>query len=274
MAMAISEQVELLGKGLYTDIPDVLTLTSIPTASELDYVGSEDFDRTMLEVILPQAIKEKIDFKQLLEIDFQWICRCLRILNYGPYYTTNAIFCDDCGKTSYGEYRVNLNTIECKPLPTGFVNDIVISKDEFLDFNGDIHLQLPTIQKMLNANKDKAFQTADGRPNRELARICYMITAIKNKKNLTPVEAKLTIQQNLSSADYKVLKGRIAELVDFGLRAGGHAQCPKCGNQHAAFIALIDDRFFRPTLGDLREWKHNRSSGEAEDLSGSTAATV
>ena len=52
----ISEKIELLGKGLYTDIPDELTLTSIPTASELDYVGREDFEATMLDVILPQAI--------------------------------------------------------------------------------------------------------------------------------------------------------------------------------------------------------------------------
>ena len=34
--MAISEKITLLGKGLYKDIPDVLTLKAIPTASELD----------------------------------------------------------------------------------------------------------------------------------------------------------------------------------------------------------------------------------------------
>ena len=34
--MAISEKIELLGKGLYNGIPDELTLTSIPTASELE----------------------------------------------------------------------------------------------------------------------------------------------------------------------------------------------------------------------------------------------
>ena len=96
----MSEKIELLGKGLYTDIPDELTLTSIPTASELDYVGSEDFEATMLDKILPQAVEEKINFRNLLEIDFQWLCRCLRILNYGPYYTTNAILCSDCGSTS------------------------------------------------------------------------------------------------------------------------------------------------------------------------------
>lgn len=258
--MSISEKIELLGKGLYKDIPDVLTLTAIPTASELDMVSGEDFEKTMLETILPQAVQEKIDFKQLLEIDFQWICRCLRILNYGPYHTTNAIFCTDCGKTSYGEYQVNLETIPCKPLPEGFVNDLAIKKDEFIDFDGDIHLKLPTIQKVLNSEKDKAFQSADGKPNREFARICYMVSSISGNSNLTPVEVKLKIRNDLSAADYIILRNRVQELADYGLRAGGKAQCPKCGSMDAAFIALLDDRFFRPTLGNLREWKHSRSS--------------
>lgn len=261
--MAISEQVELLGKGLYTDIPDVLTLCSIPTASELEYVGSEDFESTMLESILPQAVKEKIDFKQLLEIDFQWLCRCLRLLNYGPYYTTNAIFCDKCLETSYGEYRVDLNSIGCKTLPEGFVNDIVISKDEFLDFNEDIHIKLPTIQQMMNARKDSLFKNKDGKTNLELARICYMIFSIGTNSKLTPVETKMIVLNKLSSADYRILKSVVSDLTDYGLRAGGHATCPKCHNTEATFIALMDDKFFRPTLGDLREWKHSRTAGKA-----------
>jgi len=273
--MAMSEKIELLGKGLYNGlIPDTLTLMSIPTASELEYVGSEDFEKTMLESILPKAVEEKIDFKQLLEIDFQWICRCLRILNYGPYYTTNAIFCTDCKKVSQGEYKVNLETIECKPLPPGFVNDIVISKDEFIDFDGDVHLKLPTIQKMMNADKDKAFKNAEGETNTELARICYMITSIKNKENLTPLEIKLFIQKELSAADYIILRNMVSQLSDYGLRAGGSTICPKCGNKDATYIALIDDKFFRPTLGDLREWKNSKNRREGKDIPSGKATTV
>ena len=258
----ISEKIQLLGKGLYTDIPDELTLTSIPTASELDYVGSEDFEATMLDKILPQAVAEKVNFRNLLEIDFQWICRCLRLLNYGPYHTTNAIFCSECNKTSYGEYRVDLRTIGCKELPEGFVNEIKVSKDSFLDFEGDIILKLPTIQETMNAYKDKAFINEKGRVNRELARMCYMIKSIKGKKNLTPIEIKMMIQKELTSADYIILKDEISNLTDYGLRAGGSTTCPKCNSHDAAFIALVDDRFLRPTLGDLRQWKHDRSSGE------------
>lgn len=263
----ISEKIQLLGKGLYADIPDELTLSSIPTASELDYVGSEDFEATMVDKILPKSIAEKVNFRNLLEIDFHWICRCLRILNYGPFHTTNAIYCDDCGKTSYGEYTVNLQTIQCKSLPEGFKNELVISKDEFIDFSGDVTLHLSTIQDTMNAYKDQAFINENGRVNRELARMCYMIKSIKGKSGLTPIEIKMMIQKNFSSADYIILKSRIAELTDYGLRAGGQAQCPKCGSKSAAFIALVDDRFFRPTMGDLREWKLSGGSRSTEIIS-------
>ena len=272
--MAMSEKIELLGKGLYTDIPNTLTLKSIPTASELDYVGSEDFEKTMIENILPKSVEEKIDFKQLLEIDFHWICRCLRILNYGPYYTTNAIYCPDCGKIHYGEYNVNLETIECVPLPEGFINDIVISKNEFIDFDGDVHIKLPTIQKMLNAEKDKAFKNGEGDTNRELARMCYMITSIKNKNNLNPVEIKMIIQNELSSADYLILKDVIHDVADYGLRAGGITQCPKCGNRESQYMALLNDKFFRPTLGNLREWKNSRRAGKADNVSATKTENV
>ena len=62
----ISEKIELLGKRLYSNIPPVLTLKNVPTASELDMVGSEDFDRTMIETILPASIEEEVDFNELL----------------------------------------------------------------------------------------------------------------------------------------------------------------------------------------------------------------
>lgn len=257
--MAITEQVELLGKGLYTDIPHVLTLSSIPTASELDYVGAEDFDATMIESILPKAVKEPINFNKLLEIDYHWICRCLRILNYGPYHTVNTILCSNCGQASYGEFRVDLQAIDCKPLPEGFVNDLVISKDEFIDFNGDIHLKLPTIQAMLNAKADTAFQSADGKnKNSDLSRMCYMITSIKGNTALTPIDKKMIIQNELSAADYIILKERVSELTNYGLRLGGATMCPKCQSPKATFMTFIDDRFFRPTLGDLTAWRDDK----------------
>lgn len=261
----LSEKIELLGKGVYKDIPDTLTLHGIPTASELDIVGAEDFDKVMLDVILPQAVEEKINFRDLLEIDYQWICRCLRILNYGPYYTTNTIFCSHCRTTSSGEYRVNLNSINCEPLPPGFKNEVKISKDEFLDFNGDVVFSLPTIQQMLNSEVDKAFDTPTGKRNLDLARTCYMIKSIKGN-TLTPLEVKLIIQKEFSAADYMLLRTRIRELSNYGLRAGGSTQCPNCAAMDATFIAFVDDKFFRPTMGDIKAWRADRNKREMENI--------
>ena len=274
----ISEKVELLGKGLYDGkIPDVLTMKSIPTTSELDYVGSEDFDKVMLEKILPLAVEEKIDFNNLLEIDYQWLCRCLRILNYGPYHTVNTVFCSKCHSTTHGEFSANLYTIDCVPLPQGFKNKLTISKDEFIDLGEDVVLQLPTIKEILSAYEDKIFANADGSINRELARICYCIRKIGKTEGMTPNDVKLTIQNKFSAADYHILKAVMDEMTNYGLRIAGRIPCPKCGNLEATFIALTDDKFFRPTLGDLRNWKRdklNSSAGGNENTTGSKAENI
>lgn len=256
----ISETIELLGKGVYTDIPNVLTLTNLPTSSELEYVGSEDFDKTMVESILPACIEEKINVGNLLELDYLWVCRCLRLLNFGPYHTTNAIFCKDCDNYTKGEFQVNLNTIECIPLPDGFVNELVITKDEFVDFEGDIVFKLPTIRETMNYQKDTAFQLPNGF-NRTLAKLCYTIKSIKGKTNFTPIELKMFLQKELSAADYIILKNKVSEMSDYGLRAGGAVQCPKCGSINGRYVAFPDDRFFRPTVGNLKQWKYDRSKG-------------
>lgn len=257
----LSEKIELLGKGLYTEskIPDVLTIKSIPTVTELEYVGSEDFDKVMLDTVLPAAIEENINPRELLEIDYYWICRCLRILNYGPYYTANAVFCSECRQPSRdGEYRVDLRTIPCNPLPKGFKNKIVIGPEEFVDYKGTITLALQSIQTMINCNKDKMFKKSNGRMNQELARLCYMVTSINDNTNVNPIDVMYQIEHEMSAADYVVLKELAREYTNYGLVTGGTTVCPKCGATDATYIAIIDDRFFRPTLGDIREWKRTR----------------
>jgi len=269
----ISEKVELLGKGLYKDIPNELTLKAFPTVTELDYVGSEDFERTMLEVILPQCVDEKVDFKNLLEIDFYWLCRCLRFLNYGPYFTTNAIFCNRCGRVM-GEAQVDLRAVECKPLPEDFTGDIVVKRDEFLDYNQDIHLHLLTMKEVLDMRKDKLFQKKDGTINMEYARICYSISGMGTQKSMNAVTAKLEIEKKMSAADFKILRSVVSDLLDYGLRGGGKCTCPQCHSPEAGFIALQDDRFFRPTVGDLRKGRNDRCIRPKEDTSGDTTETV
>lgn len=270
--MAISESITLLGAGVYKDIPNVLTLKAIPTGTELDYVGGEDFQKTMLDVIFPKAIEEKCDFHKLLEIDFHWICRCLRMLNYGPYYTANSIYCPTCGLL-HGEYRVDLMNVEAKPLPQGFTNSILISKDEFLDFNEDITLKLLTIQDAMRAEKDTLFTDSKGGVNLRFARLCYTISSIGNNSKMSAMEIKFALQNKMSSADLYILEELARERTDFGLRAGGGTVCPTCHNREAAFPVLVDDRFFRPTLGDLRAWKTDRLAKVAGGPSNATGAS-
>lgn len=269
----MSESIELLGKGIYSDIPDSLTLKAFPTVTELDYVSSEEFEKTMLETIFPQCIEEKINFHKLLEIDFQWICRCLRFLNYGPYFTTNAILCSNCG-TVRTEAQVDLRTVGCKALPEGFTGDIVIKKDELIDYNQDIHLHLLTIQEALDFRKDQAFKKKDGTPNLDYARICYSISSMGQQKDITPITAKLEIEKKMSPADFKILRSTVFELTDYGLRGGGRCQCPQCHSGDAAFVALADDRFFRPTVGDLRKGRNDRSLRGIKNSSGDSTETV
>lgn len=273
--MAISEKVELLGKHCYAgkNIPDVLTVKSIPTASELEYVAAEDFDETMLSEILPKAVEEKIDFNQLLEIDYQWLLRCLRIVNYGPYHTTNAIYCSKCGRVN-GEYRVDLQSVPCKPLPDNFNGEVVISRNEFLDYKQDIKLRMLTIREVLNCEKDSQFVDKSGKTNHSLARLCYMIKSMGTDTTLTPIEVRLKLLNDFSAADYAILKDLERQCTDYGLRAGGSCSCPKCGQEGATFIALVDDRYFRPTLGDLRAWKTDRDKRKVEDAARNKTTNV
>lgn len=271
--MAVSEKIELLGKNVYTDIPSQLTLKSFPTVTELDYVGSEDFEETMLNEIFPKSIEEQVNFRKLLEIDFQWICRGFRFLNYGPMFTVNGFICNNCGPVRI-EAQVDLRTIGCKPLPDDFTNDIVISKDELIDYKKDIHLKLLTIQDVLNIRKDKMFLRPNGSVNSEFARVCYSITQFGSEKGVSPVTAKLEIEKHMSPADYKVLRAKVAELTDYGLRGAGKCKCPQCHSDDAVFVALADDRFFRPTLGDLQAGRNDRNLRGMEISSGSKTETV
>lgn len=264
--MAISEKIELLGKNIYKDIPGELTLTSIPTGSELDYIGAEDFDQIMLDKVLPKCIEEHIDPKKLLEIDYQWILRCLRIINYGPYINVGAIVCDNCGEISRGDYMVNLNSVECIPLPDNFTNSVKISKDEFISFNQDIVVKLLTIDEVLAFRKDKQFQDSNGRTNNRFARMCYEIVSIGNE-SMNPIEARIKLKNDMESADYILLQDKMAEVLDFGLRGGGTTRCPKCGSDQAAYAALTDERFFRPTVAALRKWRDDRNKRSDKNVS-------
>lgn len=256
---AISEKVTLLGANIYgDDVPKVITISPMPTKLEMNYVAGEDFEETMLKTVLPECIEEKFDLNKLLELDFQWIVRCLRLISYGPHHSVNTIFCESCGKAHKGDYLVNLETIPCVPLPDGFVNEITIHSEEFIDFDGDIKIKLPTIRKIITAYGDNVFKDMSGNPNRELARICYMISEYKGKQNLSPLEIKTKLEKEMSAADYMILAETVSAMTDYGLRAGGKCKCPVCGSSDGVFLTLVDDRFLRPSVRAIRKWRDDR----------------
>lgn len=272
----LSETVVLLGQGMYQTIPDKIKINALPTSSELEYVGSEDFDSTMVKSILPKIVEdsEGMDFNELLEIDYEWICRCIRMKTYGPYFTVNRIYCPECNKSHEGQYKVDLRCVGINALPKNFVNRMVISHDEFIDVKDDIVVQLMTIRDHLAMENDKLFMRANGTRNITLARICYMIKQIGNNEHMTPVDVRTYILKNFSAADYEILKSLVGECDNYGLQITGQVTCPVCGSKDGYFIALRQDKFFRPTVGDIREFKSAIRSGDWKKLPGDPAGYV
>lgn len=272
----LSEKVELLGKGLYETIPDVVNISSIPTASELEYVGAEDFDKTMVDTILPKVVEggDKMNFRELLDLDYDWLCRCLRMKSYGPYFKTNRIFCGSCGQIQRGEYSVDLRTVAINVLPEGFINTFTISSDEFIDVKDDITGKLLTIGDVLAISQDNSFKRSNGTTNTFLARTCYMIKSIGSKKNLTPIDVRSYITKNFGAADYEILKDVLREKTNYGLQITGQVTCPNCGSQEAYYMAMQNDKFFRPSVGDVRQWKSAIRSGDWEELVGDPSRYV
>ena len=134
-------------------------------------------------------------------------------------------------------------------------------------------MKLLTIQERINAFQDQLFVTG-GKVNREFARLCYSITSIGNEKQVTPINVKLAIEQKLSRADYIILADTAKELSNYGLRAGGSTTCPVCGAKNAAYIALVDDRFLRPSVGDLKAGRNDRRARYDENSARSETAAV
>lgn len=248
--MSISERVELLAE--YTNTPKVLTVSAISTNLELELVSNEDYDATMLDTILPKVVKESVDFHSLLEIDYQWLCRCIRFLSYGPEVTVRSIICDDCGKYHKGEYKADLRVVSCAPLPNNFHNTFTIHPQEFLDTDiGYVTFHLPTVDEGIQ------IRTACDQylNNPVLSKMCVMIDSIGDSR-LTedPKENMDLIFHKFNSADYQILVSLVTQMSDFGLRSYGDIQCPVCRSSHARFFALPNDLYFtRPWELDSEE---------------------
>ena len=274
----LSESVQLLaGEGFYKTIPTgIVKINAVPTASELEYVSSEDFDSTMVRSILPQVVENgsDIDFTELLVIDYDWLCRCLRMKSYGPFFTTDRIICPDCNKVHRGGYKVDLRNVGINVLPDNFVNSMTVSSDEFIDVKDDFVVKLLTVKDLLAMLKDNAFNRSNGKKSLTLERICYMTKQIGTNQNLTPLDVRSYIRKNVSSADYEILKSCVNDVDNYGLHAMGSVKCPVCGSIEAYFVAMQQDKFFRPAVGDVREFKSAIRSGDWKKLPGNPSNFV
>lgn len=272
----LSESVVLLGQNMYKTIPNTININAVPTASELEYVGAEDFDRTMVMSIFPKVVdnSDGMDFTELLEIDYDWICRCLRIKSYGPYITTNRIYCNDCNEAHKGDYQVDLRNVGITPLPDNASKVIRIDSDEFLECKDDFELNLLTMNDKLVQQQDSMFDRKDGTRDGALANICYMVKRIGSEEGITPIDVRNYIMNKLSAVDYEILKTIVSEKTNFGLHVMGNVECPVCHGKDAYFIALRQDKFFRPSMGDIKQYKQAVRSGEWEGFSGNPSGYV
>ena len=272
----LSEKVVLIAQDAYSTIPNELNVNAVPTATELEYVGAEDFDKAMVNDVLPKVVddSEGMDFSELYDFDYDWLCRCLRLKSYGPYFTTNRIFCPDCNDVHRGEYQVDLRSVPITPMPKGFVNDLTIDADEFIECKDRISFKLLTVKDKMHIDQDTMFDRSDGTKNLSLARLCYQIKSIGNQKDMTPLDVRQYITKKMSAADYEILKDCVAKLTNFGMHVMGYATCPVCGSKNAYYIALQQDKFFRPSVGDIKQYKSAIRSGDWEKLPGDPAKYV
>ena len=272
----LSESVILLGQDIYKTIPNQININAVPTASELEYVGAEDFDRTMVMSIFPKVVDESdgMDFTELLEIDYDWICRCLRIKSYGPYITTNRIYCNDCNDVHKGEFQVDLRTVGLTPLPSNCSTTVKISSEDFIYCKDDFELRLLTMKDRLVQQQDTLFDRKDGTRDGAFANICYMVKRIGTDDTVTPIDVRNYIKSKMESIDYEILKTEVSERTNFGLHVMGSVECPVCHGNDAYFIALRQDKFFRPSMGDIKQYKLAVRSGEWEGLSGDPSRYV
>lgn len=243
--MGLSEKVSLLST--YPDIPSVLTISAITTEHELELVSSEDYDRTMIDSIFPKVIKEDIEFYTLLEIDYQWLCRCIRMLSYGNEVTARSIICDDCEAVCQGEYKVDFRYVDCKPLPVGFNNQCKVQTWETFDESIFVRFHLLTIREYLDV-LDTLYLYDN---NAVLSRVCHMIDKVNDIQLDNPVKAKEYILNTMSAAEYQMICNQMLQRADYGLRSYGSIKCPKCKSNNARFLMLPNDIYF------TRPWELN-----------------
>lgn len=251
----ITEQFLLPSGGkLYGDNFDGnITLRAMTTIEERMRTGSEDYYNTMSEIVNNCIVDNrnpdgsyKIDSKRFTLFDFDAVCVKLRIISYGPLYTTTAV-CTLCGQTF--THKADLRDLEFKFLPEDFVEPYIVGP---LPRLGDtLGCRFLRVQDKIDIDrKAKEILSRDlnyvGKPEFELEMLHRIVTI--NGEEVDSIMGTKYVQ-HMTSMDVEYFHDFIDK--DFyGVLKTGRTDCvntvegEKCAGK-AIYFVRANDEFFR-----------------------------
>lgn len=254
--MLMNEEHEFLYDYSDVGIPQTVTLSSYTSRMEKLRLSSDNLHQAMIKHILPQVIEPKIDVGKLYEPDYYLLLRHLRLITWGPFWTSQSWVCTNCkneggtlGKFYNEPHQIDLNTVgvlrpdEGEVLKTSFV----IKPNEFYLTNGEVKMHL-------NRCKDMLFYSAKvGKGDEEFRSLAAAISSVSDMDFVDISEAAEWLG-GLPAVDEQIIETRYKEEFNVGLQSRVEFTCPKCGGRAWAYVP-INDYYFRPTKEDLKEWQ-------------------
>lgn len=240
----------------YENIPPTVTLSSYTTGMEQLRVSSDNLNKVMINSILPQVIEPKIPITELYEPDFFLLLRHLRILTWGPFYTTGAWYCQDCinddglkGKLVFKDKQINLAEI---PVIRPDKDDelktkITLTPDDFIFLDATVNMHL---------NKCKDILLYDIKLPKDRQDLVPIAASISHVSGLDFVDIREVVDwlYNLSPADSDIIKFAYKDAFNIGLSSKYNFTCPECGGRALCSVP-VNDAYFRPSRSDLQAWK-------------------
>ena len=238
-------------------IPKSIIISSYTSRMEKLRNSSDDLHQAMIKHILPQVIEPKIDVKKLYEPDYYLVLRHLRILTWGPFWTSRAWVCSDCVNEdgSKGKFyqdkptQINLGDIAVLRPETNeeLKTSVVVKPDDFIGLDCEVKLHLNRCQDML------FFSAKVLKGDEDFRALAASISSVSGQDFVDISEAAEWLG-NLSAADEEILEEKYHDAFNVGLQKTVEFKCPVCGGKAHAYVP-INDYYFRPTKENLKEWK-------------------
>ena len=234
-----------------------ITLRAMTTIEERMRLGSEDYYSTMSEIVNRCIVDNinpdgsyKIDSKRFTIFDFDAVCIKLRIISYGPLYSTEAV-CTVCGHQF--RHKADLRELEFKFVPDDFVEPYTIGP---LPHSGDtLGCRFLRVQDKIDIErKAKEILSKEpnyvGNPEFELEMLHRIVTI--NGEDVDSIMGTKYIQ-HMISMDVNYYQENIDK--DFyGVSVVGRTECPNTINgkpcvgsklKGAIYYIRSDKEFFR-----------------------------